>query len=48
MPALLRAASARVAQGERSLAGSFADQGQPHVLLDRLRDVGIPIVKPVD
>ena len=30
--------------GETSLTGSFADQAQLHGLLDRLRDLGIPIV----
>jgi len=36
--------------GETSLTGSFADQAQLHGLLDRLRDLGIPIVSvnPVD
>jgi hypothetical protein len=36
--------------GESSLTGSFADQAQLHGLLDRLRDLGIPIVSvnPVD
>jgi len=31
-------------EGETSLTGSFADQAQLHGLLDRLRDLGIPIV----
>ena len=31
-------------KGETSLTGSFADQAQLHGLLDRLRDLGIPIV----
>jgi hypothetical protein len=30
--------------GESSLTGTFADQAQLHGLLDRLRDLGIPIV----
>jgi hypothetical protein len=30
--------------GETSLTGCFADQAQLHGLLDRLRDLGIPIV----
>ncbi len=30
--------------GETSLTGRFADQAQLHGLLDRLRDLGIPIV----
>jgi hypothetical protein len=30
--------------GETSLTGWFADQAQLHGLLDRLRDLGIPIV----
>ncbi len=30
--------------GETSLTGSFADQAQLHGLLDRLRDLGIPII----
>ena len=30
--------------GETSLTGNFADQAQLHGLLDRLRDLGIPIV----
>jgi hypothetical protein len=36
--------------GESSLSGTFADQAQLHGLLDRLRDLGIPIVSvnPVD
>jgi hypothetical protein len=36
--------------GESSLTGEFADQAQLHGLLDRLRDLGIPIVSvnPVD
>ena len=29
---------------ESSLTGTFADQAQLHGLLDRLRDLGIPIV----
>jgi hypothetical protein len=29
---------------ESSLIGTFADQAQLHGLLDRLRDLGIPIV----
>ena len=39
-----------VQQGRTSLAGTFADQAQLHGLLDRLRDLGIPIVSvnPVD
>jgi hypothetical protein len=37
-------------RGESSLTGTFADQAQLHGLLDRLRDLGIPIVSvnPVD
>jgi len=31
-------------EGETSLTGSFADQAQLHGLLDRLRDLGVPIV----
>ncbi len=31
-------------KGETSLTGWFADQAQLHGLLDRLRDLGIPIV----
>jgi hypothetical protein len=44
-----RLAPAR-SEGETSLTGSFADQAQLHGLLDRLRDLGIPIVSvnPVD
>ena len=36
--------------GQTSLTGSFADQAQLHGLLDRLRDLGIPLisVNPVD
>ena len=30
--------------GESSLTGTFADQAQLHGLLDRLQDLGIPIV----
>jgi hypothetical protein len=30
--------------GETSLTGSVADQAQLHALLDRLRDLGVPIV----
>ncbi len=30
--------------GESSLTGTFTDQAQLHGLLDRLRDLGIPIV----
>jgi hypothetical protein len=30
--------------GESSLTATFADQAQLHGLLDRLRDLGIPIV----
>jgi hypothetical protein len=30
--------------GETSLTGCFADQAQLHGLLDRLRNLGIPIV----
>ena len=31
-------------EGETSLTGSFADQAQLHGLLDRLRDLCVPIV----
>jgi hypothetical protein len=31
-------------EGETSLTGCFADQAELHGLLDRLRDLGIPIV----
>jgi hypothetical protein len=36
--------------GASTLTGTFADQAQLHGLLDRLRDLGIPIVSvnPVD
>jgi hypothetical protein len=36
--------------GQTSLTGSFADQAQLYGLLDRLQDLGIPIVSvnPVD
>jgi hypothetical protein len=30
--------------GDTALTGTFADQAQLHGLLDRLRDLGIPIV----
>ena len=30
--------------GESSLTGTFADQAQLHGLLDRLQDLGIPII----
>jgi hypothetical protein len=30
--------------GQSSLTGTFADQAQLHGLLDRMRDLGIPLV----